>query len=181
MLSTVVLPAPFGPIRLVTAPGSAVEATSVAALDAAEGDAEAADRQRPAIAPGAEEAGDVERVLRRPRACRCGARQRPSVPRTPSGASHSTTSSSAPNEQQPVLGEPRQQLGQHDARRARRPPARAPSRRRRRSRRAGTGSTARTETNPARRNRSAARRRRRRAPANDRRQREGDGLDRRSG
>ena len=44
--STVVLPAPFGPMTLVIRPGSATEAHVRRSLDPAKGDADAADVER---------------------------------------------------------------------------------------------------------------------------------------
>ncbi len=79
MLSTVVLPAPFGPITLVTRPGSAREADVGRGLDAAERDADAAhvERQR-AVAGGCRNAA-TSKSARSRRACsvrRTEARQR---------------------------------------------------------------------------------------------------------
>ncbi len=51
MLSTVVLPAPFGPITLVMRPGSATKLTSGGGLDAAEGDADAGHLKLIVVAP----------------------------------------------------------------------------------------------------------------------------------
>src|SRR6185295_10180031 len=91
MLSTVVLPAPFGPIRLVTAPGFASSAMSCAA------------RMPPkamprlctfsvAPAPRARAVCSSAEARRG----RCFVSRRKAVPTRPSGASHRTNSSRAP-------------------------------------------------------------------------------------
>ena len=92
MLSTVVLPAPFGPIRLVTSPGARLERDVVRRPHAAEGDAQVPRPPGPRAARG-------DRQLRLARAARGRASvesRRETAPTTPSGATHSTPSSSAP-------------------------------------------------------------------------------------
>ena len=122
MLSTVVLPAPFGPIRLVTRPGSAVERHVGRGAHAAEGDG----RGR-STASGLR--SRRRRGSRQRRSCRAvrglrrrGARAaRPACRCTPSGASHSTTSSSAPKKSSRYSARLREQLRQHDDDDRRRP------------------------------------------------------------
>ena len=95
MLSTVVLPAPFGPITLVTLPGAAVKVTSVAALMPPKAMPRSRTSSAPGAAAGVEERADIESASSAVARSRRGHR-RASRPTTPSGASHSTTSSSAP-------------------------------------------------------------------------------------
>src|SRR5688572_10467303 len=93
MLSTVVLPAPFGPIRLVTLPGSAENETPVAAFTPPNAIV------RPSTSSGealAGRAGSASRSGRGGTETRRLFRNRAISPTTPSGAIHSTTSNSAP-------------------------------------------------------------------------------------
>src|SRR5215467_11510877 len=95
MLSTVVLPAPLGPITLVTLPGGAVKVTADAAL------------MPPKLMPtsctasstggpcGARNAA-TSNGASTPAGCSFHRQKRASVPSTPSGATHRITSSDAP-------------------------------------------------------------------------------------
>ena len=86
------MPAPFGPIRLVTLPGAARERHLARRPHAAEGDADVPLPARRACGAGELGlAGDGEARLAPAREPAFDA-----APTTPSGASHSTTSSSAP-------------------------------------------------------------------------------------